>query len=571
MRKKTLWLGLSFLLVASLVLASCAETVEPVEPVEPTGLPQYGGTLTAMARPSNMDPPSPDIMDAIFQHNLYAVVVQEHPVIGDFERFGPRGTGEYDFQLKNYVPPKYYGGLWLEDWEISQDKIVWTIRPGIYWQGRDVMESRELVADDVVADIIYFSNAPGGKKFKAMSGDIYSTGRYTLVIEYDAVKGYDFTMHYYITVEDRAILGPPETAGSKMWEDLIGTGPFMFKEYVVGSHISFDRNPNYWATTTIDGVEYELPFIDKVVMPVIPDASTRIAALRTGKVDYDHVVAATYWDNLAATAPGLLSSKAPAGTGEGIVLKSDQPPFDDIKVRQAMMIGTDLKAFAGLAGPGLDLPLYWYPLHPIPGSGFIPMDELPTEAQLLYTYDPVLAREMLDDAGIPDGLKIEYHTSTRAYHLDRASLLKDMWAKIGIEVEIKANEYVTYTELRYDHSYVDTLHSDSSVGDPIVRLAFHETGNYINYSNWTNERFDELVVEFVGFMSDEERALLISEAALIFTRNVSVIPTNANPDAHFWWPWIKNYYGERNVADQEWIAILSRAWLDLDLKAEMGY
>ena len=94
-------------------------------------------------------------------------------------------------------------------------------------------------------------------------------------------------LNYYIGFEDRSIYSPPETraAGAEKYENHIGTGAFMFDEYVSGSHMSYKRNPDYWDTTIIDGQEYELPFIDKVVCPIIPDPSTRVAALRTGTFD----------------------------------------------------------------------------------------------------------------------------------------------------------------------------------------------------------------------------------------------------------------------------------------------
>ena len=52
----------------------------------------------------------------------------------------------------------------------------------------------------------------------------------------------------------------------------------MVQEAVVGSHISFARNPQYWRTTTIDGAEYQLPFIDEMIMPNLPDETTQIAS-----------------------------------------------------------------------------------------------------------------------------------------------------------------------------------------------------------------------------------------------------------------------------------------------------
>ena len=70
------------------------------------------------------------------------------------------------------------------------------------------------------------------------------------------------------------------------WDSAVGTGPFILSKYVEGAYVMYDRNPDYWLTTTIDGKEYELPFIDTVIYPIIPDESTQIAALRTAQLDW---------------------------------------------------------------------------------------------------------------------------------------------------------------------------------------------------------------------------------------------------------------------------------------------
>ncbi|GAH60941.1 unnamed protein product, partial [marine sediment metagenome] len=92
-------------------------------------------------------------------------------------------------------------------------------------------------------------------------------------------------------------------AGPEEWENIVGTGPFYITENVHGSHLGFARNPDYWRTTIINGVEYDLPFIDELIMPFIPDESTRMAALRTGVLDACLTVDATPAASLEMTAP----------------------------------------------------------------------------------------------------------------------------------------------------------------------------------------------------------------------------------------------------------------------------
>ncbi|MEK0326928.1 MAG: ABC transporter substrate-binding protein, partial [Nitrosopumilus sp.] len=156
----------------------------------------------------------------------------------------------------------------------------------------------------MVADLLYFRDAPGGKAVReATTGEIYATDRYTLEMEFSS--GYNFQLMYLVGYEDRSPISPPETEESRRWEDQVGTGPFMFEEYVVGSHMTYLRNPIWWQTATIDGVEYKLPFVDKVIIPIMPDIATQIAAIRTAKLDWIEYVAAPYWESLISTAPSL--------------------------------------------------------------------------------------------------------------------------------------------------------------------------------------------------------------------------------------------------------------------------
>ena len=567
MNKKILWCWLSLLLVAALVLASCGPKEEVVKKGE-----LYGGSLT-IGMPLFLmaaDPASPDIADGFRTQLEYLHPIQETPLMGNFEKYGPRGTGEFSFQVRGFVPPAFRRGWLIEDWEVSQEKVVWHVRPGIYWQGRDVMESRELVAEDVVADLLYFREAPGGAGFKKISGNIYATDRYTLEIEFS--EGYTLMLMYLVGIEDRAHISPPEIEGSDSWDDQVGTGPFMLKEYVPGSHMTYERNPNYWKTTTINGVEYQLPFVDELTMPIIPDMSTQIAALRTGKLDFHEMVAPTYWETLKGD-PELEFVTVFGSAGNTAFLKQDEPPLNDVNIRRALMIGTDMKAFGEILDVG-PLPIDWFPAYPGDASVYTPMEKLPAEARILYDYNPVLAKQMLADAGYPGGLRLEIACVSTPDQLDRASLLAGQWAKIGIEAEIKSYDATTYGELsqsrQHKHVWFPT---NVETSDIIVLLSrWFLTGVVLNQNDYSNEDVDELIAEMVAEMDAGERNRLAKEAALIVLNDVAMIPLQPTLNGHFWWPWLKNYYGERNAGDYaNPIPLLSHLWIDQDLKAEMGY
>jgi len=440
-----------------------------------TGKPQYGGKLTVYGSSQEADPASPDIKDG-FWPPRYIMFIEEHLLMGDFAKYGPRGTNEYPFVSIAYIPDEFLAGNLIESWEITPKKTVWHVRPGIYWHDvPHVMGNRdlELTAADIVADLIYFSESPAGSKsWKPMFTKVYAQDKYTVVIE---TPDFNVDLMYIVGYEDRATYTPPEMVtapgGPSKWENRVGTGPYMFKEYVVGSHISYKRNPNYWRKTTIDGVEYQLPFIEEMVKPVIPDVSTRTAALRTGTLDYFWGVPASEWTTLDKQTKGLESNKFLGGFGIRWALNVKNPPLDSLEVRRALMKGTDIVAFGAMefAGIDVDLPTNWFPMYPYDPSVFTPKEKMPAEIADLLDYDPAKAKKMLADAGYPNGLKLEVNSQSESLGADRAALLKDQWAKIGVEVDIIAVESALQTKMGFGREYKNVCFDDIETANPFLR------------------------------------------------------------------------------------------------------
>lgn len=543
--------------------------------MEDTG-PQYGGTFTFFSPVLATDPPSPDIKDGNFHQTQWLSPIQEQLLVGNFEEYGPRGNGEYDFQIFSYVPDKYIRGWLLESWEVQADKIILNVRQGVEWAADNVdyMENREVVAEDIVAKLLYFKDSPAFQVLRDRTGEIYATSKYSVTIE---LTSFDALVLYRIGYEDRALYSPPEMeeAGPDVWANQVGSGPFMLKEFDVGSHMTYERNPNWWWQAEIDGEMYDVPFVDELRQPIIPDVSTQIAALRTGQIDMlggEAGVPPEYWESLAASAPELLSKQTPTGAGQVYDFNTQNEPVDDADVRRALMVGTNLKAFADLQGVG-ELPIHWFPVPPGTPGYYIPMEELPEDIQILYDYDPARAKEMLADAGYPDGLSLELNANNQPKSQDRAALLKDMWEDIGVDVSINVLEQVDFTARNRAGEYEHVTSDGPKVGNPLlVPYNFGRTGNFFNVSNYSNPEFDELIDKVVAFTPEEERIEFHREATKMFLRDVPLIPTNLVVTGHYWWPWVKNYYGERNVGDSGQAGpLVAHSWLDLDLKESMGF
>jgi len=615
MKKRILWLGLSLLVAAALVLVSCGPTVpvgeeeeeEALVPREPgtpgtgpgitgeeeeeeeeeevvvvpaEGVPQYGGTLTLWRHLSisGMDPPSPDISNGYWFPTQWLSPCQERAFMGDFEKYGPRGTNEFAFQLNAWFPMRMLTGVYVDTWEISQEEIIYHIRHGMHWHGDKpwVTAPDEVTAEDVASDIIYFCNGaaggyPKGVIKQPIEDHIYASDRYTVHIE---TPRYDANLLYLIGFEDRALLAPQAMQGNDNWGDQVGTGPFMLDEYVIGSHMHYLKNPDYWGTTTIDGVLYDdIPFIDDLMLPIIPDESTAVSALRTGVLDYMQPISLPFWDTLDKTA-GLDSAHYLSHIVYGPLWKCDVPPFDNVNVRRAMQIGTDIMEFQKLVGVDFTMPKHAAPFYTGDPDLYTPLEDLPADIQVLYDYDPVEAMRLLSLEGYPDGFKMEILCdATDPNEMDRAALAVDMYDKIGVEVTLVAKDTVTVWDLLDSSTFKDCNATSWETANAMNELHRRtETGNVRNWGRYSNSQADDLMHAASATFDVAEQNRLMRECGLIIMREVPIGTWTVDVEGFYWWPWLKNYFGEKNACDHDSIyPLAARLWIDQGLKASMGY
>ena len=128
--------------------------------------PQYGGEITVLHRfISSADPASADVADGFWTSTVWLAAIADRPFLGDFEKYGPRGTNEYSFEALAYLPEQYVRGNLIESWEVTSEKITWNIRKGVMFTGNKNigMKPREYTADDCVFSLNYYLNSPPGK------------------------------------------------------------------------------------------------------------------------------------------------------------------------------------------------------------------------------------------------------------------------------------------------------------------------------------------------------------------------------------------------------------------------
>ena len=564
-RKRSLTLSatlLALIMGASVFLGSPAVAEEP----------QYGGTLTWISLRAGDQPKSWDSVHitGYWWGQGWQTPYSTTLLKGDVEKYGPRGTGEFDFMSHFYIPDQYIFGDLAESWEITEDKHVFRLRKGAMWLGNDLigMEPREITADDVV---FHFNRSRDGAQGKAnlkQVRDVYAEDRYTVVFD---LKNFSADWPQWIGYGPGANIIPPEVveAGPDNWRHQVSSGPFILKDYLPGSVITYEKNPDHWWTTTIDGKVYDdIPFINKLVHPLIPDAAARLAALRTGKADGMEYM--PFKDK--ETLPDDLSFRPWIPSGSlNVAFNNQRGKWKDRNVRRAMNIGTDREALGtAVHGEGSG-----YTIHTVFGFGtpiITPIEEMPEETRMLFEYNPELAKKMLADAGYPDGFDMELvirGAGGVSEYENHGSVLASQWAKIGVNVNLKVLEAVAHAAIRgTSHDYDDGFMFDTSHAPPEMPRMMSD-GEYP--ADFDDPHYDELVTRAMKIAAPAERDALLKEAALYFVNEASWLPTPASTTFSGWWPWLKNYYGEIEAGYTDTTPMHATLWIDQGLKKQMGY
>jgi peptide/nickel transport system substrate-binding protein len=266
----------------------------------------------------------------------------------------------------------------------------------------------------------------------------------------------------------------------------LGSGPFVLAEFGPGS-VRLTRNERYWRKDVSGG---KLPYADAVVYRVIPDAATLRAAVRAGEVD---LIIGFGVDITAARAlqgaAGLRIMSTPDLTYSLVGINDSKPPFNEVRVRQALSLGVDREqivqvVYGGrgtVAGPVPPTLEEWKP---------IPAARLPN-----YRRDVNRARQLLQQAGVtvPVAVKMmPIPTVPDAVQL--AQVLKEQLAPAGFNVELEQVDFATFLA-RWRGSNFDTFVSlNAGAVDPDIQLSRHiQTGGSTNVFKFSSREIDQLL------------------------------------------------------------------------------
>ena len=587
MKRKIILLGFSFFLLASLisasVLTSCNNTkttsttlvtTTTTPATEDANAPKYGGTLTVATDWMNEDPGG---FDAGLTPKPWSTAVWDAPflcwmMLGDIDKYGPRGSGAFPFQTTEMVPEQYLMGQVATSWEVQTTPSVsftYHIRHGIMWAGNSLlgMAPRELTAADVVWSMTRSeigTMVEGNYKFITQRTAV---DNYTVKLD---CSSFDANWAYYLGYGYMpGCITCPESGnatiggGSEDWKNQVSDGPFIISDYVSGSNVTYTRNDNYWEKTTINGKQYQLPFIDKLVYPIIPDEASQVAALRTGKLDWWGATPTQYGTSLNQTSPSMKQVNYPSD--RVLLFKMNRIDNQYLKVkdvRRALFIGTDLATVRDLVYPGGDL-LGWPVAKGDPA--FTAIENLPASTQELFTYNVTKAKALLSSAGFANGFKVTVQIQANDDKQSKvAQLLVDEWSQIGVTLTIQVLDSAAFTANGNNRSYdINTM--IMSTANPIVPENWaHTVADPPNNSNiyLLTEPFTGMYQQMIAESNVATRTGDIKNLAIAMLDDAAWIPF-ANPNnLNCYWPWIRNYYQETDTGYHNAVPMISRIWLD---------
>jgi len=438
-----------------------------------TAEPKRGGTLTLLVEPE------PTILVTLTNSADPSLLVSAKVT---------EGLLTYDFDL-NPKPQL------ATSWSVNADstELAFTLRGGVTWH-----DGRDFTADDVAFSILLLKAAhPRGRATFANVAEVLTPDRLTAVIVLS--KPAPYLLHALAGCESpivpKHIYEGTEAATNPKGNAPVGTGPFVFKEWVRGRHIIYERNPKYW--------DKPKPYVDRLVVRFIPDVAARLSAIETGDIDLapSAPVPLSELDRLRRNPELCFETNGYQYSNQIVRLEFnlDHPILKQLKVRQAIAHAIDRKAVIDSA---------WYGYGEVAHGPISPaLKRFHSNDISTYPFDPQQSERLLDEAGLPrgpDGIRLrlshDYVPAGDGYRRT-AEYVKRALAEVGIDITIRSQDFSAYIARVYtDRDFAFTTSRMNNMFDPTVGVQrvfwsknFRKGVPFSNGSHYQNPEVDRLL------------------------------------------------------------------------------
>jgi peptide/nickel transport system substrate-binding protein len=305
-----------------------------------------------------------------------------------------------------------------------------------------------------------------------------------------------------------------KTKGEEYNRNPVGTGPYILKSWTAGDRMILEKNPDYWDKDKI--------YLDRIVLKPLPDSQSRFASLQSGEADliWDDEYDA---DNIQrAQKDSRLTVHTYAGSGAAVAaFNTKTPPFDDVRVRQALVMALDRKKWSQATTNGLSRPAS----NPYGDGSWVKCKD-----DGALPFDPEKAKALIKDYGKP----VEFKMLVTATPRGRANgqVLQQFWKNVGANMELEQVDQATIPPRAFMRQFQLTPWRIVDSADPDIQMyANFHTGSPAALANYSNPELDGLL-EKARTTADTDKRI---DLYCAITRLI-------NKEAIWFWSFQNTYY-----------------------------
>ena len=384
-----------------------------------------------------------------------------------------------------------------ESYELLEDQVTWEFKireDAVFHDGTPVTAEdvawslTRVMTDESSSDYMNFSPLAEAVAVDDYTVHVVSDDPYPIMLQLLCKGGAAVLPKAYF-----------EENGEEAWlANPIGSGPYQLTEYVKDDHVTLVPFADYYGEQNPDWEE--------VIFRVVPESSTRVGELIAGNVDAVNMVIPTEWERVNGNE-GTAVVNGPSTRVYQLALETDKGPTADLRVRQAIDLAIDDQTIVDTILQGAGTPM----LTRVP-SGVNGCNE---DLVGKYNYDPERAKELLAEAGYPDGFSMKIEAPTGRYTMDAeiSQAIVAMLSQVGITVDLQLLESSAYSNVFSAHSAEDGFMTCFGLGffDASYGMIGYFGVNTSGESNWNNQEYIDMYYEAEFNMNEEERTQLFQE------------------------------------------------------------
>ncbi len=383
---------------------------------------------------------------------------------------------------------------------------TYTLRDGVTFS-----DGSPVTIDDVIASIARVRDpdvaGPLAWMYDTPGAEVSKTDDKTITIK---LKTASALFQYVVATTAGHVI--PQAAIEKYGADLlrnpIGTGPFKFVKWDAGSEIDLEKNPTYW--------QQGKPAFEKMTFKIVTEGTTRVTGLKTGELEMatqippDQIAIVKAFDNVDLQI-------VTGYTINGIALRNDKPPFDDLKVRQAVNYAIDLESIMTNIVKDEGIQAHNTTVPPeMPGSASAELKPIP--------FDLDKAKQLMAESSQPNGFKTKLSViAPNDIWVPQALAIQQALKALNIDVEIDQLTYADMITLQQAGDYEGMMlfqwGSDfpDAAGNLIPLFLSKNIPPQNNHAYFKNDQVDQLLDQSEAELDVEKRRQMLIDAQKIIS------------------------------------------------------